>query len=887
MRTFSNLVGWTLASLVVTGAAGFAQADPLYFDGAEVIPNRVIVKLRPQARIAGSTPSPTLAGATLMRNLDAVGVSILEVSASTEEALKSIIQELEASGMVEYAEPDYRVRIDRTPSDPRFGEQWGLHSTGQLGGTPDADIDAPEAWDIRSASVGVAVVIDTGIDYNHVDLAANLWGNPGEIPSNGVDDDGNGYVDDVHGINAITGSGDPLDDGFHGTHVSGILGAVGDNASGVTGVNWNTRIMACKFLDSSGRGTTSDAIECLDYVATMKRDHGVDIRVTNNSWGGGGFSLALRDAIEVTGDLGILFVASAGNSASDNDLLPHFPSSYALPNIVAVANTDRLDLLFPNSSFGTTSVDLGAPGSSILSTFPGNAYGLLSGTSMASPHVAGAAMLTSTQHATFDHLDVKETLESTVDPLPSLSGRVASGGRLNLFNALTCDRTEFRLTTSLQDGFDVGRSTSVVLTARLASCTVARGAVVAASFDNGDPDLALLDDGIHPDRSAGDGTYSATWIPIGLGPITLTIDALFDHQSFATSVDGTVETFTGYLFDDSVPFEWIDIRDSGTPLALSDDSFAHLPLPFPVSFYGDRYGAISVGSNGHVYFEDRYLGLANTPIPSANVYGVHRFAALFWDDLNPVAGGQVYWAVLGTAPNRKLVVHFDDVPRFPDFGNGSFEIIFHEASEDILMQYLDVGFGEPAYDRGTSATVGVQRDTEFGQQYSHNRPEVDDQMAILWTRNQGPSCASALASPGELRPSNHKFQDVVVVGVTDPEGDAIEVVITEIFQDEPLEGRGDGNSEPDAGGLETAVATLRSERSGRGDGRVYHVSFEAFDEGGQSCEATVSVCVPQGRGQGSECVDQGPLFDSITGLPAPEVIGPENGGFEFTDRFQE
>jgi len=195
----------TSVSLLLMGASGSAQA--ITFDDAEVSPNRVLVKFIPGAGASD------LAGATELAHFDAVGVTVLGVSAPTEEALESVILAIYDSGLAEYAEPDYQVSADLTPSsDPRFGEQWGLHNTGQLGGTLDADIDAPEAWDVRTASLGVAVVIDTGIDYNHVDLAANVWVNPGEIPANGLDDDGNGYVDDVHGINAITGSGDPLDD---------------------------------------------------------------------------------------------------------------------------------------------------------------------------------------------------------------------------------------------------------------------------------------------------------------------------------------------------------------------------------------------------------------------------------------------------------------------------------------------------------------------------------------------------------------------------------------------------------------------------------------------------------------------------------------------------
>ena len=824
----------------------------MYFNGAEVSPNRVLVKFRPQAGVADLATFPKLASTTVVEQLDPVGVSVLEVPAATEEALESVILELGGSGLVEYAEPDFHLSADLTPSDPRFGELWGLHNIGQLGGTPDADIDAPEAWDLRTASSGVAVVIDTGIDYNHVDLAANLWVNPGEIPSNGLDDDGNGYVDDVHGINAITGSGDPMDDNFHGTHVSGTLGAVGDNASGVTGVNWNTQIMGCKFLDSFGFGTTSDAIECINYVATMKQDHGVDIRVTNNSWGGGGFSQALSDAIELTGDLGILFVAAAGNSGSNNDLFPHYPSSYPLSNIIAVANTDRFDQLSPTSSYGPTSVDLSAPGSDILSTFPGNAYGTISGTSMATPHVAGAAMLTWTQHPTFDLLDVKETLESTVNPLASLSGRVATGGRLNLVDAMTCDPSDFRLTTSLPDAFEVGQSLAVVLTARLASCALARGAIVDAFFDNGDPDLELLDDGIHPDQVANDGTYSGTWIPIALGPVTVTVEAAFDLQLFTTSVDGTVRTFSGVIdFEDiAVPPGSSSMGgdrtskgymfDSSTDHThLVNDSFdSHNGTTWlgPDDFRGDNHISMSAVSGAVFTLLELDIG---------EFFGTPNGVAV--DVTGNLEGG-------GTV-NRLI--------RLDDIADGAGPL---DDFETIV------------FDSSWTGLTSVEFDAVSG---GGDRWYALDNIAV--SENAPPICSLAVADLGELWPPNHKFRDVVVEGVIDPEGEPIEIVVTRIAQDEPIEGRGDGNTEPDAGGLGTGVATPRSEHSGLGDGRVYHVSFEAFDVQGASCGGTVTVCVPHDRGRGRECVDQGPLFDSITGLPIPQVIGPENGGFETGD----
>jgi len=295
---------------------------------------------------------------------------------------KQAIELLKSHQAIEYVEPDYKVSIRSIPNDPNFESLWALNNEGQSGGVVDADIDAVEAWDISTGSHDVVVgVIDTGIDYSHPDLADNAWVNSSEIAGDGIDNDGNGYVDDIHGINAITDSGDPMDDEGHGTHVSGTIGATGNNSVGVVGVNQDVSIVGCKFLDSQGSGENSDAIKCIDYMIGLKNS-GVDLRVLNNSWGGGAYSQALADAITETENAGILFVAAAGNSEVDNDANPHYPSSYEHDNVLSIASTDRNDNMSSFSQWGLTSVDMGAPGSDILSTVPGNNYASYSGTSM-------------------------------------------------------------------------------------------------------------------------------------------------------------------------------------------------------------------------------------------------------------------------------------------------------------------------------------------------------------------------------------------------------------------------------------------------------------------------------------------------------------------------
>ncbi len=356
----------------------------------------------------------------------------LDKSMSVETALEL----LRRDPSVAYAEPNWIQHVLATPNDTRFNELYGLNNSGQTGGTADADIDAPEAWDNTTGSNEIVVgVVDTGVDYTHQDLAANIWTNPNEIPGNNVDDDGNGVIDDVHGFNAITGTGDPMDDNDHGSHCSGTIGGVGNNSLGVAGVNWEVSIVGIKFLSAGGSGTTADAIEGINYAVGLK-NAGVNLRVLSNSWGGGGFSQALADAITAANTADILFVAAAGNAGSNNDSTPSYPASYDIPNVVAVAATDHNDGLASFSNYGLTSVDLGAPGVNILSTTPGNTYSVFSGTSMATPHVAGAAALVLSANGTLSTAELKDALMNSGDAKPSLNGKTVSGKRLNVASAV-------------------------------------------------------------------------------------------------------------------------------------------------------------------------------------------------------------------------------------------------------------------------------------------------------------------------------------------------------------------------------------------------------------------------------------------------------------------
>jgi subtilisin family serine protease len=329
-------------------------------------------------------------------------------------------------------EPDSVITSAAVPNDPSFGQLWGLSNTGQSGGLRDADIDAPEAWDITTGSRSVVVaVIDTGVDHAHRDLAANAWRNPGEVAGDRIDNDGNGFVDDVYGWDFANNDADPMDDQGHGTHVAGTIGAVGNNGSGVVGVSWNVSIMGLKFLGANGSGSTSGAVAAINYATRMRRDFGINIVATNNSWGGGGSSTSLRDAIAAGGRAGILFVAAAGNEATNIDATPAYPAAYTDEAIISVAATDRSNNLASFSNYGVTGVDLAAPGVSIYSTVPGNAYATYSGTSMATPHVTGTIALMAAANPQATAAQLRSAVISTAVPVASLAGKVATGGLLN------------------------------------------------------------------------------------------------------------------------------------------------------------------------------------------------------------------------------------------------------------------------------------------------------------------------------------------------------------------------------------------------------------------------------------------------------------------------
>jgi subtilisin family serine protease len=395
-------------------------------DGRAAVAGEVLVQFEtPQANVGQDALGQQIDAALNV----AVGRGGLRRYRSRTFDVETLMAFFRARPGVVFAEPNYIVTTVATPNDPELPNLWGLlnigQSVGEAWGTSGADVHAIDAWGVSTGSTAnVVAIIDTGIDYTHPDLAANIWSAPSAYT---VTLGGVSIVCPAgsHGFNAITRLCDPMDDHDHGTHVSGTIGGVGNNGLGVVGVNWTTSIIGGKFLDASGIGITSDAIDTIEFMiqteAAFAGSGGANIRILNNSWGGGGFSLALRNAIASADASNMLFVAAAGNDSSNSDLSAFYPASFDVPNVVAVASTTNQDYLSSFSNYGSAAVDLGAPGSDILSTARNGKYKTFSGTSMATPHVAGAAALVLSRCA-LDTAELKATLLSTVDVLGSLVG---------------------------------------------------------------------------------------------------------------------------------------------------------------------------------------------------------------------------------------------------------------------------------------------------------------------------------------------------------------------------------------------------------------------------------------------------------------------------------
>jgi len=412
-------------------------------NSSDMVPNEMLVKFKKgsSSAVRGNALNSISAAAiehihtnAMKDRGDMEGIYLIHTNLNAFEA----IGKLKANPNIEYAEPNYIYQHNAVSNDPYFlnNSLWGMN--GPYGS------NASLAWannQIGSNAVYVGV-IDEGAMYSHEDLVGNFWTNPYD-PVDGVDNDANGYIDDVRGWDFNSKDNTTYDGAAddHGTHVSGTIGAKGGNGKGVAGVNWMVTLISAKFLGARG-GTTANAIKAVDYFTNLKTRHGLNIVATNNSWGGGGYSQGLYDAIERANIANILFVAAAGNGGSDgvgdnNDVTPNYPSNYTNSNIIAVAALSSSGALASYSNYGATTVDIGAPGSGIWSTLPGKgktpyAYGSYSGTSMATPHVTGACALYASTHPGATAADIKAAIVNNATSTASLNGKTVSGSRVNV-----------------------------------------------------------------------------------------------------------------------------------------------------------------------------------------------------------------------------------------------------------------------------------------------------------------------------------------------------------------------------------------------------------------------------------------------------------------------
>ena len=571
------------------------------------------------------------------------GLRIAHVPAADTMAA---IEVLKQQPDVLYAEPNYVLYLDAPPNDPNFGQLSGL-----------AKIGAPQAWDVIKGSSDtpqagfgspriVVGIIDEGIQTDHEDLAANMWTNPGELPiPNGIDDDGNGFIDDIHGYDFALNTGN-ISAQFHGTHVAGTVGAVGNNSIGVVGVNWSVGLMSLKFINGL-QANTADAVRACNYANQMRAlwissggTRGANLRVLNNSYGNTRFTQSFLDAINALNQSGILFVASAGNvegfnTEPNNDLVPHYPSNYAVPNIIAVASTGPTDDLAADSHFGFSSVHLGAPGVGILSTTPGNSYGFSSGTSMATPHVAGAAALLLAKDPNLTINQLKSLLIFNGDLAPALSGKTLTGRRLNVANSLQAlaenDVTPPGTVTNFHLNSQNGRALDVGWTASGDDGASGQASLYQVSFTDATSGAVIFLQSVVPAASGVTQSINVK-LPYRHTNGTLTLRE-FDNAG-NEGVPATVAISVSPVLGD--PY----LTSEGSPVALStggmglsarcDDCFKTQTLPFSFSFFGENFTSVSLSSNGSIYFGPHPAIDSGS---SAIALSQSKMIAGLWDDL--------------------------------------------------------------------------------------------------------------------------------------------------------------------------------------------------------------------------------------------------------------
>ncbi len=644
---------------------------------------------------------------------------------SDQNALNEI---LKLDGVI-YAQFDHLTTPRLTPNDPDFSQMWDMNNTGQSGGQPDADIDAPEAWDITTGGITalgddiVVAVVDGGVQTNHVDLVENIWVNENEIPGNGIDDDNNGYVDDINGWDAYSNDGSIPSDS-HGTHVAGTIGAVGNNGNDVVGVNWNVKIMSV----AGSSGQTSVISTAYGYVLDQKTlwlesngAFGANVVATNSSFGvdyadcNSGSYPVWNDLYDAMGAVGILSATATINSNQNVDSVGDVPTGCSSDYMISVTNTTNTDVKYNSAGYGTETIDLGAPGTNICSTVPTNSVSCsYTGTSMATPHVAGAIGF---MHAAASYslaelcisdpgscaLAIKQAILNNVDQLSSLQGNTVSGGRLNLYqSALSISGPQALLEVSTESlSFDLAQgemsSDQIILT-------------------NIGEDESILN-------------YSITANPFmnsGGGPDS-------ENNYWASSNNNP-----------NINFDWVDISESGTLYTFpqNDQSGELIDIGFDFPFYGEVYSQFIVNANGWVGFGDDNTEWDNSSLPSTTAPRPAIFG--FWDDLNPVNDncnqycfGEVYYH----SNNDRLIVWFNDVAHWWTNNENSFYDF-----QMVLYPNGEVQFNYNSLTGNFSPTIGMQN--SLGNSGLLVSSQIQNNMAIKFKKS--PNWLTASPIEGEI-----------------------------------------------------------------------------------------------------------------------------------------
>lgn len=888
---------------------------------SEFVSGEILVRFRRDALAAGGqrfTKEVRANGRDMVVNVESFeGSALVEglrlVRVHPEETVAAI-EALNAQPDVLYAEPNYIWRRGDMPNDPRYGEQWALKNTGQLGfndytgqqapGTVGADIDAEPAWTITKGSSSVVVgVIDGGVDVNHEDLRDNIWVNPGETAGDSIDNDGNGLIDDVNGwdftpcvSSSPMGCGnntvfDNQDGDDHGTHVAGTIGAEGNNGVGVVGVNWDVRIMSLKVLGPNG-GSTSNIIRGYNY-ARMMRERGINIRVLNNSYGGAGNSQAALDAINELNQAGILFVAAAGNEATDNFAVPHYPSNYDAPNIIGVAATDRFDQIAIFSNFGARIVSIGAPGRGILSTVPpgmqipnlpaGATYAFFSGTSMATPHVAGAAALVLAANPNLTVQQVRGILAYSGDVIPSLLEKTTTGRRLNVYRSVLSAQENDTTAPAAADNLKI---------------TSQSGRTVTLSW------IAPGDDG--NSGTASDYNFFFTNPTTGakiLLPTTLLPAAAGTLQSATVALpylnfSGTIELRTydnaGNTSTASVPITIgvdsgsdpyiVSLSDAsplstgGTPLALKgDDQYReNYSLPFDFPFYGQPRNSLTISTNGALYFSappKRPFGdaaeIADDAVSSIAGLNGQIMISGMWDDLRTdKPGGDVF--VEQPDPNRIIfrwggVTFNTPLPGGTTRGENPINFEIELRRDGTIVMRYGAGQSAPINTRLFSV-VGISNgEPEAYVIASHtyelpNSKDLTNAQTVTFTLRPPSLPASATVQFDQSNYSLNESSNFATINVTRTGDTSGGATVDYATADGTASERRD---------YTTALGTLRFAPGETARSFDVLISEDSFVEGAESF--TVNLSNPSGTGLGAPSTATVQITDDLT-KPATNVI---------------